>query len=350
MVGSAGPQRVVKGITAALAVLILISGPGFSDAQAPTSPDQRLGITDIDVCFSGPGSILDLSCLDCDADGDHDLDLLDVAFHQREFIVAQSLSIPIAADNDDGTEVDATTWYANGADNSDRNRMGQIGGKSYNVALRYHLPDVLRGETFAYARIALPASDQGSVASAVYLHIVGIDADNALSFDVARPSQQPKTTAAVNWSLTENWPVGAGDDSCMPLFRQTPDLAAIINEIVGRPDWGTGPDGKTLALVIENECREMNALEIQDYVESEYVVCPGHVFSPTLELYRTTRSTFIGTEILGRPTDHSITINAVSLAPSRGVCRIRPGPPARWRIKLRPPSCPPTHRLKSPPR
>ena len=289
--------------------------PIHAEVQAPASPDDRIDISDIDACYTGPGVVTDISCLNCDADGDHDLDLLDVALLQQGLLSATMLSIPIAADGDDGTEVDTTEWQPNGADGSDLNRMGAIGGKSYDLALRYQLPDVLRGETFAYARLVLPASDQGEVSLAANLRIVGIDADGVPSFDVTRPSLQPKTAATVDWTLAENWPAGAGDDSCMPLYRRTPDLTAIINEIVSRPNWGAGANGKTLAIVIEDESRDMNALFVQDYVESEFVVCPDHVFSPTLELYRTPRSTFIGTEILGCPTDHSVTINAVSLLP-----------------------------------
>ena len=313
MLRTSSPRERVGGRLAALVVLIATVWQANAEVQAPATPIDALDIIEIDTCFFGPDLAVDASCINCDADGDHDVDLLDVMFHQREFSASVSLSIPISSDADDGTEVDGYTWYADGADNSDRNRMGAIGGKSYDLALRYHLPDVYRGETFAYARIVLPASDQGQVSAAANLRVVGLAEDSAVGFEVSRPSQRPKTSAEVGWTLTEDWPTGAGADSCMPLLRHTPDIAPIINEIVKRPDWGSGPDGQALAIVIENESRDLNVLEVQDYRESEFVVCPDHVFSPTLELYRTTRSTFVGTELLGCPTDRSVTINAISL-------------------------------------
>ena len=52
-----------------------------------------------------------------------------------------------------------------------------------------------------------------------------------------------------------------------------------------------------------------NYLAVEDFHHPSAftVVCPR------LELYRSVESTFIGGELLGRPTDHSVTVNAMSL-------------------------------------
>ena len=56
-------------------------------------------------------------------------------------------------------------------------------------------------------------------------------------------------------------------------------------------------------------------LAFEDCRTVEHAGCLGRVVAPTLELYRTVRSTFVAKELLGCPTDHSVTINAMSLLP-----------------------------------
>ena len=226
------------------------------------------------------------------------------------------LSVKVAADGDDGTEINNTLWCGDGYAASGDNRAGAVAASSYDYAMRFRLPSVRRGDTFVYARLALPASDSGQVSSLAKLRIVGINQDSPVSFDVVRPSQLPKTTAAVAWSLCSDWPAGAGDSDCYPLRRYSPDISAIINQIVARPSWGTGAEEKTLAIVIENaDSLPDNVIAFEDYRVVESVACPGQVVAPALELYRTVRATFLGKELLSRPTDHSVTVSALALLP-----------------------------------
>jgi hypothetical protein len=221
---------------------------------------------------------------------------------------AESLAYRIPSDSDDGTETNRTYWHPWGYGGTNLNRMGRLGTQRYDTGLRFMVPDVEQGETFAFARLVLPATDYGTVESEVNLRVVGIDEDGVASYSVQRPSQWRKT-AAVAWPHDHDWPVHAGNRPT-PLWRHTPDLAAIINAIVGRSHWGTTAYGKTIGLVIEDDGSSgSNFLVIKDYNETTLY---GTV-SPVLELYRTVRSTFVAEELLGRPTDHSVTINAMSL-------------------------------------
>ncbi|MBU0641185.1 MAG: metallophosphoesterase [Planctomycetes bacterium] len=223
------------------------------------------------------------------------------------------VAFDISADADDGTEVNSSVWHAEGYPGSTCNRMGAVAGEAYDTGLRFHLPSVTAGETFVYARLVLPASGAGQVDSGVMLRIVGADHDGPLGFDVAPPSQLPKTTASVDWDLAANWPDPALDSTCTPLYRYSPDISPIINEIIGRPTWGHGMGGKVLALVIEDRgSAETNFVAIHDY-RNLSGSCPGTVVKPTLELYRTLRATFVGKELLGCPTDHSVIVNAFAL-------------------------------------
>ena len=305
---SAGTVAAVLWVRALAAPVATL--PGDCDLDWSVDLADLSGLV---ACLNGPelGLAGGCSCFDLDEDGD--VDLHDVAAFQTAFTGTQVLRIGIANDADDGTEENDTTWHANGLGGTGRNQMGAAGGSSYEVGLRFLLPEVRRGETFVYARLVVPATDDGQVDSQVTLRIVGVDQGSPAGFDVNRPSQLPKTTTTTEWQFTSNWPGSAGVSGCRPLQRYSPDLSPIINEILSRPDWGSGPEGKTLALVIEDDaCTETNFLTFEDYRQVECLDWTN-TLTPTLELYRTVRSTFIGTELLGRPTDHSVTVSALSL-------------------------------------
>jgi len=217
------------------------------------------------------------------------------------------LSYRIISDSDDGTEINRASWHAGGFPGTNLNYMGCNGLQTYDIGLRFVVPDVNPGETFVYARLALPATEYGYVESQAEVRIVGIDADGISGFTYQRPSRWHKTAAEVAWQQEENWPLESGSRRT-PCWRYTPDLAPIINAIVTRPDWGKNY-GRTLGLVIENTTASgANFLAIKDYNKTL-----AGVVAPVLELYRTVRATFVAPELLGRPTDHSITINAMSL-------------------------------------
>ncbi|MCP4590369.1 MAG: hypothetical protein GY842_06480 [bacterium] len=263
--------------------------------------------------ISGPGIALDAAYSCYDVDNDYDVDLRDYAELQRVFTGTQRVSVTISADADDGTEVDGATWNPDGYASSGRNRVGAQGAESSSVGLRFHLPEVRAGESFVYARLLLPGTGTGNLDTAASLRILGVDEDSAAGFDSARPSQRPKTGASTAWTLTVPWPAVTEDYDCSPLRRYSPDVSAVVNEVINRELWGQGPDGKTLALVVQDDGSSPdNYQEFQDHRVIEFN-CPGRVVAPVLELYRTPSSTFIARESLGRPTNHSVTVNALSL-------------------------------------
>ncbi len=225
------------------------------------------------------------------------------------------LSYMVACDDDDGTEVCQASWHGDGYAGGGHNRMGIAAITSYDIGLRFHLPDVRRRDTFAYARLALPATAEGQVNAGVDVRIVGIDSDGVAPFsNDTRPSQLPKTQARTAWCHETEWTAAAGASDCNPLVRYSPNIAGVINEIVARPDWGTSEEGKTIGLVINNYTPpSMNYMTVRDYHEVDHPGCPGTVVAPVLELYRDVRSTFLGRELLGCPTDHGVKVNAHSL-------------------------------------
>ncbi|MBU0617291.1 MAG: metallophosphoesterase [Planctomycetes bacterium] len=227
----------------------------------------------------------------------------------------QASSVQIGYDADDGTEVDQAVWY----DDEELNCMGSVDGQSHDIALRFHLPDLNPGDSFVYARLLVPGTGDGQIDSGLNLRVVGVNDDGVAPFGELPPSQLPRTVATVDWSVSANWPQPTADYDCTPLRRYSPDISPIINEILQRPGWGSGPDGKTLAIVIEGSSGSgTNYLTVRDYYVLEPGSCtnlghPARVVSPALELYPSVASTFLAQEMLGRPSDHSVTVNALSL-------------------------------------
>jgi hypothetical protein len=271
-------------------------------------------IADLESCWSGPGVPVESWCVCHDQDGNSHVDLGDLALLQTAFTGTAFLDVILSGDSEDGTEVDDTVWHADGYGATGLNRMGRAGTERYDVGLRFYLPHIMRGDTFAYARLVLPGTGDGTVSSSVRLRIVGIDQDGVAPLDRERPSSLPKTESTCTWTLTANWPdLGEGGSQGTPLHRYSPNIAPIINEIVGRAGWGGSLYGKTLGIVIENcQSTDCNFLTTEDFNGASFGKSSDPV-SPRLELYRTVRSTFLGRELLGQPTDHSVTLNVMSL-------------------------------------
>jgi hypothetical protein len=253
-----------------------------------------------------------------DTSGPHALDGAGSAAGRTSLI--GPIVVPVASDADDGTEVDDVSWYADGPAGDGNNRMGFGDGHGYDLGLRFDLDafNVNQGDTFAYARLVLPACDDGQVDSLVNLRITGVDQDGVDGFDVTRPSQLPKTQAATAWQVSSNWPHDVHhSESChmWMLSRYSPDISSVLDEILERADWGFGPQGKMLALVVEDDgSLQTNFLALRDYfVNAPPCSADPPAAAPVLELYPTVESTFVGPPLLGRPTNISVTINAASL-------------------------------------
>ena len=103
------------------------------------------------------------------------------------------------------------------------------------VGLRFLGVSIPQGSTIIDAHVQFQASKTSS--SATELTIVGEAADNADTFTSAAfdVSSRTRTAAAVSWT-PEPWTIV---NERGPKQR-TPDLAAVVQEIVDRPSWGSG--------------------------------------------------------------------------------------------------------------
>jgi hypothetical protein len=207
---------------------------------------------------------------------------------------------------DDGTEVGGI-WYPQGYTGS-LNFLGKSADQPFTVGLRFRVPDLEQGQVVKYARLRL-AAQGGHLTSGAHLVIRGADEDSPEPFSyLRRPSMLPKTDAVRDWIIGNVWKA-PGATAALPY--SSPDLREVVNEILSRPSWGRGIEGKTLILTIEGgDCpqAETNFLKFEDYSTD-----PETRYEAILEVYPTLADAFVGKPVLGRPTDTSVTINMINL-------------------------------------
>jgi hypothetical protein len=108
-------------------------------------------------------------------------------------------------------------------------------GSNQTVGLRFTGVTVPPGSTIheAWVQFQVDESNPGTIA----LTLEGQDADHAATFTTAsgNVSSRPRTSASVAWSPPTWDPAGAAGPD-----QQTPDLSAVVQEIVDRPGWSSG--------------------------------------------------------------------------------------------------------------
>ena len=114
--------------------------------------------------------------------------------------------------------------------------------------------DITSGFRFGNAQIPQGAKIQsaylnftvnGPYTNELTLRISGEDTGDAGSFDqIRRPDNLALTSSSVQWVISSSDAWGLGND------RQTPDLSAVVQEIVDRPDWSPG---NGIAVVVQND-------------------------------------------------------------------------------------------------
>jgi hypothetical protein len=114
-----------------------------------------------------------------------------------------------------------------------------LGGQ--HVGLRFEAVDVPPGWLVTSAWLQFRADEAGSAAAA--LTIAGVAADDAGPFvrTAGSLSALPRTAAAAAWSPAA-WSIGQAGAA-----QRSPDLAAVLQEIVDRPGWASG---NALVLVV----------------------------------------------------------------------------------------------------
>ncbi|MFH2000088.1 MAG: metallophosphoesterase, partial [Planctomycetota bacterium] len=222
---------------------------------------------------------------------------------------AMTITSTIVMDSDDGTEVNQITWFEHGTQTFN-NRLGHELGDDYLIGLRFGMDGFRSGDKVTYARLRF--ASRGSVLNgSLNLLIEGVLQASPTPFSsFERPSLKlPKTTVKIPWTIREPWEIGSNP---IPLWYSSPDIAPIINQILGLPDWGFDPECKSIIITIKSidDCpSETNYLQFRDFrYGTADLKCPVK-----LETFRTVYDTFLGKELLGKPTDRSVTVRVNSL-------------------------------------
>ena len=115
------------------------------------------------------------------------------------------------------------------------------GGTDQLVGIRFNNITIPQGAIISSANIEFETDELDSGPTS--LTISGEDVDNAVSFSTSlgNISARTKTTASVSWNNVPAW-------NTVDEKHQTPDISAIIQEIVDRGGWS---DGNSIVLILE---------------------------------------------------------------------------------------------------
>jgi PKD repeat protein/uncharacterized protein YjiK len=203
-----------------------VSGPGtvsFSDANALSTT----------AGFSSVGNyVLNLTASDGELSAGDDVNV-----YVTQGSSAISFEVRVKADYDDAEE------SATGSMDLTSTDLELVYDRSdQTVGMRFNGIDIPPGATIANAYIQFQVDEANSGDTS--LSIQGEASDHALIFSSSNfdITSRARTSAAVSWNPNPWVTVGeAGPD------QQTPDIAAVIQEIVDRPGWVSG---NSLAIII----------------------------------------------------------------------------------------------------
>ena len=107
--------------------------------------------------------------------------------------------------------------------------FGLFQGDDFSVSMTFDSVDIPQGATINSAVITV-VSDDAYSSQTINLKIAAVDVDDASPFTQASDFESPTlTTAKVDWDLTDDWTFEESNN--------TPDISAIIQEIVDRVGW-----------------------------------------------------------------------------------------------------------------
>ncbi len=145
-------------------------------------------------------------------------------------VESQSVTVDrrVSAGNDDAEERSSGSMYRTSSDLE----LVDDGSRHQTVGMRFNGIGIPPGASILNAYLQFQVDEKNS--GSVLLEIRGQDDDNATSFTSAdgNLTSRPTTSAWVSWAPPPWTSVGAAG-----LDQRTPDLKAIIQEIVNRTGW-----------------------------------------------------------------------------------------------------------------
>jgi hypothetical protein len=157
--------------------------------------------------------------------------------------------LKILENNDDGEEDYATTWYPNGF-GSNQITIGNDNTGGCDAGLRFLRAFIPNNAKVTNAVLRVKAAVNSTKRPTLKIKGILEASPNTFAANGSdRPSTRGKTTAAVDWDITEDWVLNT--------WYESPDIASVINELVQQAEF----DGKAIALVIEDDVSPVNQYE-----------------------------------------------------------------------------------------
>ena len=195
------------------------SGPGPITFSNPAALDTQ-------ASFTASGSYtLCLSASDGEVMGS---DCLNVIVSRADGALTANIRVGASAD-------DAEESASGGIDLSSTDLELVYDGSNQTVGMRFNEVPIPQGARIVYAHIQFQVDETNSEATS--LTITGQASDNAPVFSTTSRniSSRARTTASVGWAPVPWTVVGEAG-----VNEQTPDLSAVIQEIVNRAGWASG--------------------------------------------------------------------------------------------------------------
>ena len=151
-------------------------------------------------------------------------------------VSAATLEVRIVASSDDAEE------FANGTSYLISGDLELIHDASdQTVGMRWPAITIPPGATITAAWLQFAAREAHSVATNLTIRAQAADNTTAFSQNVLDLSLRPLTTAAMSWAPGA-WAVGEAGAN-----QRTPDISALLQEVINRPGWASG---NALAVII----------------------------------------------------------------------------------------------------
>ncbi|GAB5417812.1 MAG: hypothetical protein Crog4KO_24400 [Crocinitomicaceae bacterium] len=173
-----------------------------------------------------------------------------------------SVAVSVATGNDDAEEFRvggiAGDMYLASSDLE----IGNDGGDEQYVGLRFQNVSVPQGAVISNAYIRFRADENDGAGSQLNIYIAAEDVDNAASFTAANNNISNRTLTTAQYT----WPDGSVPAWSNPNLYNTPDISALIQEIVDRGGWA---NGNAMAFVLWSDLGESSE-RVADSYEGGY--------------------------------------------------------------------------------
>ncbi|MGQ0723288.1 MAG: FlgD immunoglobulin-like domain containing protein [Candidatus Eiseniibacteriota bacterium] len=213
------------------------------------------------------------------------------------------------SDVDDGEFIDGVSWDWKPLEITQGDiliNLGREGAFTFDNAFAFDLSDLSEGQTVSSAWIRMNQQG-GTITSGLSVQITAALDIDPVAITAPDRFALPRTTSAVIWNIAAPWD---SSSQIISKYEETPDLAALINEVVAQPGWGAGPKDIVLFLEVLSAVGD-NVVRHDDTHAAYWELGNAGIRPATLIVNETFRDGFHGKELLCRPKPTSMEVNVI---------------------------------------